>query len=1273
MSGLGLTSQEAQKRLFEELTRLINRRIKICWLQEAKKNLRGILSSVLIGAAGLLLVVQFAVSPEGRSIGLVLFQAIFLLFLAPFNLSLLGWEVYMHRTQKVRQLLGRLRPAFANPHPWTSSDYPRSSISTLRGPLTIPTFRDGILVNVPISLLVQGDVIELEPGIPSPANAVMLWSDPGNMINHIEVGEVLPEHVFKSMDIGEKGGSFRFLAEVNPMRLEVKETPILAYLESAMQKEDPPSFVSRDVNLLMFIATVIFTLIYLTALLLNILRYSVLKEDFDNSWPEMFFRLPVYTSVPLLLIQFPLVWSLTNLYGTARIVLLVEEGPLCFHYGDWKKKTKTFFRILSVMGEMVCCHTHHPEYRMFHILGTLTSVCAVDKEYVLSSGFPSPEKIFFLRTEDLSEEDMQQTSPKGQNHLSEEKEGKGAEIEPIEVRVSVTCPSGNTKSPKKVMSYHHHHQTSQKTDVKFHVGLETGDEEESEQDKLNVLQVTSQMDSLSSASVISDPAPFELVIEILDISLDPNSYSGISFDDVHWQANIGSLKPIGVNLLATSHLTRAPFYFSPLGIYREFNLHLYKSSCSCSLGLEIGVTEYFSRNFQKQMMISSISSPGVDFHKTIHRKSTATFMANTNSNMQPHITSTVVHEFETGKSLVMSRGSGNMIASCCSDFWDGTDLHPMTEAERLSIVNYYNSRSISSYCIGLAYNPMLDLNVSDLPQKEIGIFIPPSDLESNRSDLSLISCKETSGQLLTAEQLFKNLQCNQVFLGLVALQYRPKQDVVSLIEDLYAAGIRFVHFTAENEHRAKIFAHKLGLEADWNCFISLAQPTPEDGVDSKESPYVSPEEDSSNDEDNQSSMASSMLSFFNAAMSNIHARLPKGIDNIRPHIEMVDNVPLLVPLFTDCNTETITSMIEIMQENSEVILCIGNAWNHENASIFSQADIGLSLIPQHVDLPTCNVTETYNSNPLPNNCPITGNCNTCPNPLELASYLNSTSCHLCFGRDKDVSLLSLICESRRLLSLVQLSLIFSLGASFSLSVLMLLSSLFFLPPPLSGSHLFLYLTVFIPLIMLSFLATPLDPKFKTLMPMKRKKPFPYLWLIVLEFGLFSFTGIYALFIFSLTLREICIMEITNSSCHIFLGDRNPNSTSSWNGWRGSSEQGLLFAQNFVAFFMTIYLVFLSIRYIHRTRPLWQLWKFVSWQYIFATSGTVIIQVIYFAVSISDLSSMPVYVWFLGFMWPFAAILVAEGLKYVDKRKFKQEQTLLELQFGTKLGMHSPIS
>ena len=44
------------------------------------------------------------------------------------------------------------------------------------------------------------------------------------------------------------------------------------------------------------------------------------------------------------------------------------------------------------------------------------------------------------------------------------------------------------------------------------------------------------------------------------------------------------------------------------------------------------------------------------------------------------------------------------------------------------------------------------------------------------------------------------------------------------------------------------------------------------------------------------------------------AKLPRGVVNVRPHLEKVDNVPLLVSLFTDCTPETSTEMMEVISQ-----------------------------------------------------------------------------------------------------------------------------------------------------------------------------------------------------------------------------------------------------------------------------------------------------------------------------------------------------------------------
>lgn len=42
------------------------------------------------------------------------------------------------------------------------------------------------------------------------------------------------------------------------------------------------------------------------------------------------------------------------------------------------------------------------------------------------------------------------------------------------------------------------------------------------------------------------------------------------------------------------------------------------------------------------------------------------------------------------------------------------------------------------------------------------------------------------------------------------------------MEQLDHACIRFIYFSKENELRSRVFAEKLGLEAGWNCHVSLA-------------------------------------------------------------------------------------------------------------------------------------------------------------------------------------------------------------------------------------------------------------------------------------------------------------------------------------------------------------------------------------------------------------------------------------------------------------------
>lgn len=52
----------------------------------------------------------------------------------------------------------------------------------------------------------------------------------------------------------------------------------------------------------------------------------------------------------------------------------------------------------------------------------------------------------------------------------------------------------------------------------------------------------------------------------------------------------------------------------------------------------------------------------------------------------------------------------------------------------------------------------------------------------------------------------------------------------------------------------------------------------------------------------------------------------------------MDNVPLLVSLFTDCTADTTEQMLSIMQEYDQVVCVLGSSANVKNFSLFAQAD-----------------------------------------------------------------------------------------------------------------------------------------------------------------------------------------------------------------------------------------------------------------------------------------------------------------------------------------------
>ncbi|KAL0077233.1 hypothetical protein F4703DRAFT_1743001 [Phycomyces blakesleeanus] len=497
-------------------------------------------------------------------------------------------------------------------------------------------------------------------------------------------------------------------------------------------------------------------------------------------------------------------------------------------------------------------------------------------------------------------------------------------------------------------------------------------------DRLSLTRSTNLLESLGSITVIccldregtiANPFPTveqimfpnsEEDISYLDVEEDSDEPFGVKFEDQDWEKNLPCLKPLGLNFMLNTNCgiiqgrKRSDYH------RRRSKLHVYgktspaRQSCLCRLGKCIGFREEALQSFVSRAEIYTFA-PYHDILSTPRYKYSQYF-----SFEVPNALSTVFEEKTTD-------GHPTLVLEKCSDYWDGSALQTMSETMEKKINDFfYNAMVHDMQCIAYAYRPINTANGHRIP------FLSPSDEEDpgcafvvlphksqssdssssssseSESEASLISKasvsllagpshtstkhKRRSSKVITSsgsqsssedsssdysfeedepvdeqeeETFYKEVVKGQIFLGIAAMCHQPKQNVVDFIEDLGLAGIRFVYFSPTAERESKAFAERLGLETDWNSCILLSSPDDENCGNG----YLQ--------------------------KHDIKAQLPRGIDQIRPHLEDVDDIPLHVSLFAECTPRAMKEMIRIFQEYGEAVCCIGNALNVKNTESFA--------------------------------------------------------------------------------------------------------------------------------------------------------------------------------------------------------------------------------------------------------------------------------------------------------------------------------------------------
>ncbi|XP_063961258.1 transmembrane protein 94-like [Lytechinus pictus] len=1431
-------------------------------------------------------------------------SAVLFMFLC-FNAYLSGWDCRLQHREMVdrtKELIKQLEGMISQEVSWTSDDYlplfsPHTNSIMLQW-----TLRDGQLVNLPWTLLVTDDIILMRPGKIAPTN-IRILSDESNL--ELQAGEVY--HPI----IPEPQSEPTARHPLKPAKFQVMDTPFIPHLRTCLkgaQKKPLSSFDNKRINCTAAFERWLTPAALIISFVINMIRYLIFEPDMGH-WAEVFIAIPVHTVLPLLPLCLPLIWISLNHFGCARIVTLfhkskhlkVPESDREFQDSD--EDTPIIDENLpwlpvwwSFKSSFLGTSAHLPRTgNLLQGLGSVTSLCCVDKRGILSTPDPNPEKVFFMSS--LSDDDSDSVCSEDSVFGAEDRAEKGKK-----------------RQKSKLLNEDHfpeHHA------------------------------------------------------EVLTLSQDPSGVHGVEFDETNWDRHISSLKPMGLTILMnTCNSNTVETYCSFMdhvssSVNNEESkhyMHVSQRRCLCQIALVLGFTDQATEAFELKQKLALYKLPSDGDENDVGGRRFARSRSFIKKRIPaPHTLSVLVEQPSTDYQQLLTQGSASLLLDLCSEFWDGSDLYTLTENERKKILDFYQRATLSSYCTAFAYQPMaetIDNRLGDyyieLPanhkhtddhyMNEIpGLARSSWDMESSRdpnTDIhrtrkyhSLDSTMNKHGKITNAEECYKS-QCGQIFIGMVTSNYQAKADIVALIEQLDNACIRFVHFSRDQELRSRVFSEKLGLEAGWNCHISLldqdsssssSSHLPHTGDVSRQfsshsssghdntitdgemsnrhsdtgepksdgtetSPHTADEEqvqieveaqrvrfdpveavvvvdmesliedediekgdvvakqqtsdasqpcesvelsmrgsevpnlsrpcsrdadteDVDNDDeeeekdetdglqklssssfeksrttsyplpdtscvvkaepkeedallgDRHRNVASSNLSSPSSTnsqsipaspppqteeanannsedtketdallsqpstkpfdLSNRHrqisetqtfnsdvsaaetdtlshhtesetaggfdisnrAKLPRGIANIRPHIERIDNVPLLVPLFTDVTPETTREMVEIMQENGEVVCCLGSSLNITNAPIFAQADIsiGMEPLPPHICMSKEHAHPKAPPNWTSSHPPRT--------PLEISSLLTSLPCSLSFHRLNNISLISLIREARGVCNGMVNCFTFFMFGLLTLSAIQLLCTLLFLPPPVSGRHVLWLAAVIIPLLAMALMGSNSQSKVMTQATGKnvREHNSDHVMLFCFYF-ITKFLGsvIICTVCHFLTLFAFCKKTAENpTDCHFILHNRNL--TSSWNGWRDELSSHHVLAQNIQAFLLTFYFITSSASFVHSLQPMWRKPPFRNHLWCGVVCALFILEIVFFAIDMSlwgradaatgmpsSLEDIPLEVWLIGFLWPLVELFICEAVKQYEIQVFVRWQKRTKLQFGTKLGMNSPF-
>ncbi|KAH8413530.1 hypothetical protein KR009_011998 [Drosophila setifemur] len=1356
----------------------------------------------------------------------MMWPALCLLAILALDLFVVVREHNLRRTEvcrKTRHALAELRLAEQHfSEDWRPANYPHLSNPMSPCVSLQWTYRDGNIVNLPWALLVRGDCIVLRPGHISPGPCHELATN-----RYFQANEI-----YGAAPQGDPPVKPVARPPLPDLVCSLESTPYLDNLGVCLRSslKRPPTIYNQQRYLLVtkyiqqwgFISALTITLI---SGVLRLHGYG-LPTDEKHNWRFVLIESPAAAIIPLLPLIFPLMWISMNLWGIARLQCFLKtpqavgksssksfeedlDSP-SYDYHNIPMMRSSVFRIWMALwrgdSELLPRSAN-----LVQVLGSISALCCVDKKGILSWPNPTAEKVFFLHNSDEAQHE----------------DGSGS-------------------------------------------------------------QSSSESESDEAPDVDEDHKERGIVAEVLDLTHDQHCPFRLEFDDHEWKAHIKSLKPLGLAILLNTcsplthehyaqfcgHVTAVAMLDKDLvPVTNRYAYALIESSksflhgrCLCELAKQIGFTDHATDRFALEGQLASYRHLQPDVVRRDIRFARQLQLSSKVKVPFPHSLSVVMKENPGGYLSLFTQGTADIILDCCDDFWDGKDLRPLCAQDRKRALDFYQRSALTSYCTAFAYRPLRHGIHGALsgPRQSGGeclyLELPPESklrmqhvdkthcdfqgghnvkLSHSISTDSLLFSESKDEDCNDVEGCFE-MQCHQVFIGMVTMQYQAQNDIVRLVERLERACIRFVHFSKENELRSRVFSEKMGLESGWNCHISLlSEPDPEPGekekdrtpakpkelpehagkpstnqdttIDTHENShyptsakvmYISPpapasesasesvdppaakttdivgdgpetsyllglptnlessktlsssapgaisnpdecnplhaalsadqaqspdgndslqEElagdaeleleadadpsrlkqrhslDSAMDENCRSlstlTESTDQSAPINFDMSN-RAKLPRGIENIRPHLEQVDNVPLQVSLFTDCSAEATRQMLDIMQSYGEIVVCLGSSASNANADIFLQADCSIAVEPLYPQV--CQDVDAYTEANIQHNkllwqrhvgksagkaddeelleggmpgCAMQTPAHTI-SPLYLSRLLNSLPCSIAVCRDDPLSLVAIIELSRR----------FSLGlwnciqywacCAGSISILNVLCACLSLPPLLPPLLVIYLMCVPVPLIAISLAHIDVDPKIMNRATSKKQTDYD--------------SRAFAFVMWCYGCKFIVAVISLLVSYWLFLSPPNVEPVLDSQELKSDAEDDanfyefLYLARSCALLAVILHFAFISVTFVHRDYALWQrnpltnrIWAITCLVLILVHGGICILQLLLDDYLWEQLSTMWMAMLIL-FGGSLLSMIISELAKFQENKVNARYQRRARLDFGTKLGMNSPF-